>query len=199
MPSDTIYNEPSILQEVAAGSEPAFRQLYDRYHNKIYTIAWRITGMESAAEDTVQDVFIKLWENRGKLPSLGNFSGWLNTITRHHIYNNLRKLAHEEQFLRHLLAQKPAASDTMESLAFHELKNLLNKAVNELTPQQKKVYLLSRTEGLSHAAIAEVMGLSPETVKSYMKDALRSIREFINRNERLFLLLVTMLLSACRI
>src|SRR5260221_3147271 len=195
MSSDTIYNEVSVLRRIADGNEPAFRQLYEKYRNKIYSIAWRITGTASAAEDVVQDVFIKVWENRKTLTSIINFSGWLNTITRHHIYNSLRKLAHEEQFLRHLIAQKPKATDTMESLAFTELQNLLNKAVSELTPHQKKVYLLSREEGLSNAEIAAALGLSYETVKSYMKDALRSIRKFINDNERLFVLLVTMILS----
>jgi RNA polymerase sigma-70 factor (ECF subfamily) len=195
MYSDTTYNESYILQRIADGDERCFRQLYDRYRNKVYSIAWRITGLELAAEDVVQEAFIKVWENREKLPSLNNFGGWLNTITRHHIYNNLRKLAHEERFLRHLLAQKPAAADTMESLAFDELQKLLHKAVNELTPQQKKVYLFSREEGLSHSDIGEILGISPNTVKSYMKESLRSIRDFISRNERLFLLLVSMLVS----
>lgn len=189
------YDEVSVLRMTAAGEEAAFHQLYDHYKNKVYAIALRITGMESAAEDVVQEVFIKIWTNREKLEEITHFSSWLNTVTRHHIYNSLRKLAHEETFLRHLLSQKPAASDTMDAVAYNELHKLLDKAVSELTPQQKKVYLLSRIEGLSHEQIAKELGLTRETVRSYMKDALRSIRSFLRKYERLLVWLSVILME----
>jgi RNA polymerase sigma-70 factor (ECF subfamily) len=190
-----LYDETTLLKQIAKGEEASFRMLYDKYRAKIYTIALRITGIESSAEDVVQEVFIKVWNNRKTLPEIDNFNSWLNTITRRHIFNNLRKLANEEKFLRHLLAQKPAAPDAMESVAYNELQALLNKAVSELTPQQKKVYLLSRAEGLSHAEIAKALNLSHETVKSYMKDALREIRSFLEKNEKTLITVVSILLA----
>jgi RNA polymerase sigma-70 factor (ECF subfamily) len=50
--------------------------------------------VEETAEDVVQEVFIKLWMNKEKLPAIENFNAYLNTVTRNHIFNNLRKLAH---------------------------------------------------------------------------------------------------------
>jgi len=176
---------------VSEGDEYAFRQLFDQYRNKIFSIAWKITGVKSAAEDVVQEVFIKLWMNKEKLAEVENFNAYLNTITRNHIFNNLRKVAYEQTFLEDLIRQQSVNTiDVSDPVLYNELQNLVHRAIQQLTPQQKKVFQLSRTDGLKHAEIAARLNLSRSTVKDHIVEALRSIRTFLNAHEDLTSLLV---------
>ncbi len=121
--------EKEILLRVSKGDEQAFHQLYNLYNKKIFSIAWKLTGIESAAEDVVQDVFIKLWLHREKLSGINYFTAYLNTITRNHIFNSLRKIAHEDILLRDLLQKgEPVEKDGFDVVVYNQLFILtLNK------------------------------------------------------------------------
>ena len=122
---------------------------------------------------------MKIWVGREKLPEISCFSAYLNTITRNHIYNALRKLANEELLLEKLLSPSSAAyrPDTaIENMSLRELQEALQKVMDTLTPQQKKVFELSRMEGLKHEEIALRLNISRETVKKHVSEALRIIR-----------------------
>ena len=127
---------------------------------------------------------MKIWVGREKLPEISCFSAYLNTITRNHIYNALRKLANEELLLEKLLSPSSAAyrPDTaIENMSLRELQEALQKVMDTLTPQQKKVFELSRMEGLKHEEIALRLNISRETVKKHVSEALRVIRGQLQR------------------
>jgi len=160
--------------------EQDFRQLYNTYRSKIYSIACKLLGNESAAEDVVQEVFIKLWIHRDKLSEISYFNSYLNTITRNHIFNALRKIAHEDAFLRNLLSKsEKTGKDGFDAVVYNQLQKLVNSAVELLPPQQKKIYFLSRSEGLDHKEIAERLHLSKSTVKGHIVEALRFIKHYL--------------------
>lgn len=194
MPNGLSYNEIDLLKKVAEGNEPAFRTLFDLHRDKIYYIAYRLLKTEAASEDVVQEVFIKLWLNREKLAPLDNFPAYLNTITRNHIFSQLRKLATEEAYLRELIAREKIAGDKdpADAVAFNELKRLLSEAVTQLSPQQKKVYQLGKIEGKKYEEIADALQISRETVKNHMVEALRSIKTYLRRHEQLLIILLLM-------
>lgn len=128
-----------LILRVSEGDPEAFRQLYDKYRNKIFSISWKIIGIQSAAEDVVQDVFIKIWVKRDCLPKIENFDAYLNMIVRNHIFNCLRKVANEKSYLQKLVA-KPIQqnNDCLDKVSYWELESLVQKAVDLLPPQQKK-------------------------------------------------------------
>lgn len=191
-------NDEALILQVSRGDELSFRLLFDQYRNKIFSIARKITGLESAAEDVVQEVFIKLWLNKEKLSEVENFNAYLNTITRNHIFNNLRKVAYEQTFLEDLIKQQSAPTeDISDPVLYNELQNLVHKAIQQLPPQQKRVFQLSRNEGLKHAEIASNLNISQSTVKHHMVEALRSIRTFLNAHEGLINSLVLYLSATC--
>ena len=164
---------------MSEGDQDAFRTLYDRYRNKIFSIAWKLIGAETLAEDVVQEVFIKLWVNKEKLSDLDYFNSYLNVITRNYIFNHLRKLASEDAYLRELTVKGEPTQDSFDTLVYNELQDTLKKAIAHLPPQQKKVYLLSRNEGLKHQQISDILHISRSTVKSHMVEALRFIKDFL--------------------
>ena len=182
-----------LILMVSVGNEDAFRKFFDRYRNKIFSIACKIIGLQSAAEDVVQEVFIKLWLKKESLPEVENFNAYLNMMVRNHIFNYLRKVAYQEGFLQKLTS-KPIQkyNDGFDSVCYHELEGLVHKAVDQLPPQQKIVYNFSRVDGLKHEVIAEKMGISRSTVKGHMVEALSHIKNFLLSKEELVIFLILM-------
>jgi RNA polymerase sigma-70 factor (ECF subfamily) len=182
-----IYEERVLLAHVAKGDENAFQILFTQYRHKIFYFAWKLLQSESLAEDVLQEIFLKIWIHREKLPEVLHFKTYLTTITRNYIYNALRKRANEEKYLKGVALHSaiPRENPALDTISLHELQHTLQKAVDTLTPQQKKVFELRRLEGFKYEEIAALMNISKETVKTHIKDALRTIREQLKSHEKL--------------
>ncbi len=147
--------------------------------NDIYAHAFHFTQSVFVAEEITQDVFLKLWLNKQSLAEINNLEAWLYTITKNACFNQLKKIAREHR-LKNSLAQEPEQIDeTTESyLVVKEQQSLLQQAIDHLSAQQKLVFKLNREGGLKNAEIARQLNISPNTVKTHMVGALRSIRLF---------------------
>lgn len=172
------YDEVALLRLISEGDAIAFRQLFERHKGKVYYIAREMLHSDEAAQDAVQEIFLKIWLHNQRLAGINNFTAYLNTITRNHIYNVLRKEAGQEKLLRHLLQQEviTGEGEALNTLALHEMQRILHDAIGILSPQQRKVFEMSRLEGLKQDEIAASLGLSKETVKKYLADALRKLK-----------------------
>ena len=178
-----IDHERELLNRIAAGDETAFASLFASHRNRVYALAYRLTGVKSGAEDVVQDVFLKLWLRREELPNIRNFRAYLNTITANLVSNMLRRVAYEYRFINETLRSDTGQNTDVASIsALHELQNKIHKAVSSLSKQQQKIFLLSREQGMKYSAIAELLGISTATVKTHMVDALRNIRAHLSAN-----------------
>lgn len=179
METATPYQIQPLLEKIAIGNEEALRELYQLQHQRIYSFALYLTHSVRDSEELTQDIFVKIWMNRSQLSSIDNFQGWLTVVLRNHIYNHLKKKALEELSGHSLESHIPAVEDGHAVLQQREFNNLLNQALEQLPPQQKKVFQLSRLEGLKQDDIARELGLSTHTVKNHLKAALRSVRRFL--------------------
>lgn len=183
---DTQNNEKELLNQIAQGDESAFRQLFDQYRDFIYSFAFRLTESNLIAKDVVQEVFIKLWLNRGSLSEVIHIKAYMYRLTRNHVLNGLKRKAHEISLLAEIRAYLPARQHTTDETILHrELEQLLQQAVRRLPPQQQRVYRLSRMEGLKHEEIATQLQLSSETVKKHIMAALQSIRQYLQQRGNL--------------
>ena len=186
-----LNTDLALINLMSTGDRKAFREIFNKYHGKIFSIALKITGVEQTAEDVVQEVFIKLWLNKEKLADVQNFNAYLNTITRNHIFNSLRKIANEQVVLRKLVVEQTLTENSNgDDVVYNELEKLIYKAVAQLPSQQKKVYTLSRVYGLKHHEIAERLGISSSTVKGHIIHALQHIKTFLRSNGELVILFI---------
>lgn len=190
-------NEKIILCQIAEGNENAFRELYEHYRNKVYYVSWKLLKSDSSAEDVLQEIFLKIWINKEKLPLIENFNAYLNTLIHNHIYNKLRKQANEERFIREFVTTDISSPNfTFDTVLLKESQNLLKKAILHLPSQQKRVFELSRFEGKKHEEIAGILNISKETVKKHIMEASRTVKSFFDSKAQLLILGILLLL--CR-
>lgn len=177
MSSEAVNTESQLLVRIAAGDEGAFADLFNRYRNKIFSIAYRITTSEQIAEEIVLDVFLKVWLKREQLPGLEFFTAWLFTVTRNQVFTAMKQMAirrNAEYSVRH--DEYLNSADVHTELLDKEYQELLREAIARLSPQQKKVYLLIKEQGLKREEAARELNLSPETVKRHLAEAMQAIR-----------------------
>jgi len=178
-----------LLSLVSRGNEEAFRKLFDRFSGSVYHKAFHILKSPVLAEDVVQEVFIKLWLNRTKIQEIRDIKAYLNVLTRNHIFNMLRKQAYHERFIEELHTQKESETECVhDSIFVQELHERILRIITSLPPQQKRIYEMSRSEGLRRAAIARQLGISAETVKKHLTEALKTLRSKLMDSRMLLLL-----------
>jgi RNA polymerase sigma-70 factor (ECF subfamily) len=165
------YNEMQLLGQISQGEEPAFRQLFQAYGQKVFSFALQLVRSTSLAEEITRELFLSIWARRSGLGELRHFQSWLSAMMQEHAYAALRSLARE----RRMLAGEP---DNMRADFSSEYERLLQAAIDRLPHLQREVYLL-RTEGLRPQAIAEKTGLRPGLVKSHLEAAVCRVRLFL--------------------
>ncbi len=181
-----MATERLVLAKIATGDEQAFAILYKFYRNKVYGYALKILQSPPAAQEIVQEVFIKLWLKRAELAEIENFGGFLRIIVRNDTLNALKKIALQQRKYT-LINQDQTEIDTVtdKSIAFNETKKLLDDAIESLPAQQKLVYSLCHLDGLKQKDVATQLGISPLTVKVHLREAVKSIRIYLNQHHEI--------------
>ena len=149
-----------------------------------------LTRSEILSEEIVQEVFMKVWEKRDQLQGISYLNAWLRTVARNTCSNYLRNLAMEKLVMNRYALQNNAETPSAENdVIAKEYEQIIEAAIRQLPPQQKKVYLLSRQGGKKQAEIANELNISIYTVKEYMKLAQRSIHKYLESNLDITILL----------
>jgi RNA polymerase sigma-70 factor (ECF subfamily) len=143
-------------------------------------IAKKILKEETDAIDALQEVFIKLWINRNRLPDIENFDAWFNALVRNCVYDHLKKLAYHG-LMADAVGHDVETEDenTLHVVLGKDLQNTISQALEHLPPQQKRVFELSRFDGLKYHEIAELLHISKETVKKHIIRASRFVKSYL--------------------
>ncbi|HMH23829.1 MAG TPA: RNA polymerase sigma-70 factor [Puia sp.] len=172
-----LKNEATLLSQVAMGNDKAFAKLFHHYRTRIYSYAFHLFENSGLADELVQDVFLKVWLNRGKLPQLTRFESWLFIIARNQVFDTLKLMAKEATARKQLVRVIPATQNPVENqLIAKENELRLHHALDRLSPQQKLVFTLSRQQGMNHEEIASRLNISRNTVKTHLVHALKTLR-----------------------
>jgi RNA polymerase sigma-70 factor (ECF subfamily) len=158
----------------------------------VFDLAYKLTSSRGRAKEVVQDVFLKVWNRRAELRSIENFGAYLNRMARNQSIDALRVIAREALRLVELREEELEKSDwtTVEALDYKDTGRVVSMALAGLSPQQRRVYRLCHEQGMKYEEAALELGLSPGTVHSHMKQALKHIRFYLRGMDALLLLAV---------
>lgn len=165
-----------LLAAIAAGDEIAFERLFRAWYGRLADHALRLLGDRDMAEDAVQEVLVAVWKGRERLPAAEALAGYLHRAVRNRALNQLRA-AHGDRVDPDGLLQFASAPDGPRRLEEEALRRRTLVALEALPPRTREVFLLSREQQLSYAAIAATLEISVKTVETLMGRALRRLRE----------------------
>lgn len=181
-------NEKQLFLQVSAGDERAFEALFNTFLPKLYPFIIKFTKSEQAAQEIIQETFIRVWLSRDKLSEIDNPGGWLFKVASNECYSYLRKSVLNNKFFNPLTIEPDPINTTQESFALKELNRLIGEAIDKLPAQRKKIYNMSRAEGKSIPEIAAILNISPNTVKNALVASLKFIREYLVKYGIIFIL-----------
>lgn len=191
------YNEKNLLLRISQDDALAFTVLFNQYKDKVYTIAFKLTGCAFTSEEAVQDIFMKLWMKRKDLSGVEYFTAWFNTIIRNYLFSLLKSQAARESREIAFARKLPSFyNNTDQGILLKETESLLEKALYTLPPQQNKVYRLIKERGMKKEEVASQLNLSTETVKAHLSKAIKTIRAYCLAhmdNPAILILVFTML------
>jgi RNA polymerase sigma-70 factor (ECF subfamily) len=172
-----ILDDSVLIQRLQKQDEAAFEQVFKTYYKNLHGYAFTMIKDEAAAEETVQQVFFKLWERTENLSISGSVQAYLYRA----VYNeSLNYLKHQKVRTRHQLFVKHRREESTEgsSKGIHvkELEAKISAALNELPEQCRTVFQLSRFEELRYKEIADHLQISVKTVENQMGKALKLLR-----------------------
>ncbi|WP_321289097.1 RNA polymerase sigma-70 factor [uncultured Sunxiuqinia sp.] len=178
----------NIASQLRRGDVRAFDELYGLYSQRLYGFAFSMLKNKEDAKEVVQETFFKLWNKKQEINTSHSLKAFLFSIAYNITVDLFRASVKDSDFLSQLKNHLNQESNkTDELLIFNELNERLSNLVAELPEQRKKIYLMSREEGLGHKEIAEKLGIAVKTVENQINLTLKYIRKNIDSNSFLFL------------
>jgi RNA polymerase sigma-70 factor (ECF subfamily) len=169
--------DSALVADLAAGRSEAYAALYDRYGPSLLRVARAMLHEASEAEDAVQDVFVNLVRQRGRLALVVDWDAYLFAILRHAVS---RRLGREQTERRHL--RRLATAGDQRNPSPPESDESLQAALAQLPATQREIVILKIDGGLTFAQIAEILKTSPNTVASRYRYALEKLRNMLKES-----------------
>lgn len=186
MPDTKNHSEQLLVSELKNGNEKAFRQLFDLYYQDIYGYSISLLKSKEAAEENVQDVFMKVWLHRENLNPDQTFKAYIFTIARNQAFNTLNKAANDLALKEAVFYESQKSHEYGDySIREADCKKLRKQAMKQLPPKRKQIFKMSRKKGMSYEEISQELGISINTVRNQMSKALESMRVFFHVHDEI--------------
>lgn len=176
--ADPAISDDELIAAIAHGDHPALLALYDRHGRLGYGLAYRMLGESGAAEEAVQDAFLRVWRRAATFDAArGSVRSWLMTIVHHCAIDLHRKRAGAPNVVAGLddIAEQTPAPDAWSEVASKLDREQVRAAVATLPPEQRRAIELAYFDGLTHREIAERDGLPLGTVKGRLRLGLQRL------------------------
>ena len=169
--------------QIQRGDRDAFRALFDAYYARLCTFAVEYVGSMDRARDVVQDVFLTLWERRADWVVHGSLKSYLYQAVRNRALNASRDRATRRRAYdahgqhRHRVTRRTAENQAH----YHQLSEAIHRAIDQLPPRRRMVFLLHRHHDLTYAEVAQTMGITRKTVENQIGRALKFLRDRLQK------------------
>lgn len=172
--------ERQWIRQLNQGDRQAWTRIYEKYRVRLFTMALALTGLPELAEDCLQDVFIRLAENAGRIRVRRNLFGYLTTALLNRVRDVKRREGRQVSEPVEKLARPSPGPGPLDCLIQDERMAALVRALGHLPLEQREVFILHNQGGLSFRAIAGQQGLSLRTVHSRYRYALEKLRNHLH-------------------
>ncbi len=168
-------SDRELIDACRRGEREAFRELFEVYRDRVYSIALRFSGEPAVAMDIAQDTFLKLFSSIRDFRGDASFDTWIYRLVVNSCLDHKRRTRRLIPLADEFLGTLRAAADSLGEMLREELQNRVRSAVDGLAPDLRIAIVLRYTEGLSYDQIAEAMGCSPGTVASRLNRAHKTL------------------------
>lgn len=187
--------EKATIISLKSGDFEAFDRLFNKYGKRLFGFAIGYLKSHEDAEELVQDIFVKVWENRSELDENQSFNSYLFTIAKNNILNHFRKKAHQQSYIEYIKQHtKLIHTKTEDDIIYSELDAQTKKVIDQLPSRRRKIFLLSREQGYNNEEIAKRLNISKKTVENQITHALKFIREQLGKKNLIPLLFFSLFL-----
>ncbi|HYY27741.1 MAG TPA: sigma-70 family RNA polymerase sigma factor [Chthoniobacterales bacterium] len=167
-----------LVRRTKAGETEAFGQLVAKYRNKIFTFVYGMVRNEHDAWDLAQEAFLTAWRSSDQFEGRSSFYTWLHTVTKNVTFSFLRRKGHRQEVeLNETIPSALPGPDADYQRS--EIRERVNAAIANLSPEQRTVLVLKELEGLEYHEIAELLNLPIGTVMSRLFYARRNLRSLL--------------------
>ncbi|MFT3826593.1 MAG: sigma-70 family RNA polymerase sigma factor [Chitinophagaceae bacterium] len=166
--------EIQLTAQLVRGDIAAFDTLYHQYHHAVFANILQYVHQPDIAEDILQEVFLRLWENRHSFNN--TVGGWLFTVSHNESLSYLKKTLSEKKVLSALPAED---HEELDETLYQSRIELLNEAINTLPPFKKEVFQLCKLEGKTYNEAAALLDTSPAIIKERLRSASKLVRTYL--------------------
>lgn len=167
-----------LLRKLREGDMSAMEVLYIRYAPQVKSFVSALIKNSTDADDIVQEIFLKIWENREAVSRAESFKSYLYTMTRNSIYNRLKHNRIHEKYV-HFAKSRSATYEPETRIQTKDLLNHINKELENLTEQQRRIYEMSRIGELTYEEISRELNISPKTVQYHISRILSKLKKLV--------------------
>ncbi|MGV8096859.1 MAG: RNA polymerase sigma-70 factor [Mangrovibacterium sp.] len=175
-------DDQKLSRLLGEGSKEAFHLLYLRYGLKIRKFARSYLKQEQDSEELVQDVFLKLWDKKEMLNSSGNLRAFIYKIAVNSIYDFIRRKNMEQVFLDYSKSGTQESDQTWNEVVFNDMLFHVTQLIEKMPDQRRKIFVMSKKEGLSNDEIAAALHLSKRTVENQLYRATSFLKKNMSLN-----------------
>ncbi len=180
--------DEELLEQIKSGDMDAFETLFRKYYAPLFNYAHTFVKQKDDADEVVQDLFFNIWKNKEKL----NISSSFKSYVYRAVYNNSIQRIRKQQ--KSISLNKRHALDGTTSylepdfIQIKELTDTIEKVLQQLPERSRKIFELSRFEGLKYHEIAKKLSISIKTVEANMSKSLKTFRKYLKEYRNFILL-----------
>lgn len=174
-----LVADRQLIESWRMGNEKAFEQLFQKYFSRLYRYSLKYVSDKSASEEIVMDVMFKVWQKKDTINPNLSFSSYIFKSIANKLIDHMRKQKVKTMFLDETFSIPCHSFIADNRLLQKEMDIIYNRGVDKLSPQKKKVFLMSRLEGNSYQKIATRLSLSRNTVENHMVASLRQLKKYV--------------------
>ncbi len=180
------FDEKELLVRCASGDRQAFACLYQRHLQPLYRHTYLFTRSRELSEEIVQDVFIRLWENRHCFLRINSFRNYLHQMAKNMVIDHLRKLKTEKKAIQNIRPSSEADElSTDDLIVYKDYLHIAEEAINNLTDKRKEIFLMRTQQDLTIDQIAASLHISRSVVKKQLYTSLHLVRQHIEKMAQL--------------